>query len=58
MSCEATPKTILGVDIHRAALKALPTEMSARRHYFIKEESRILLIEVLGYLLNFYRNRF
>jgi DNA-binding response OmpR family regulator len=44
------------IDIHKKALNKLPTHDSAQKYYFIKEESKILLVELMGYLVNYYRN--
>ena len=43
------------IDIHKEALKKLLPINSARKTYYIKEESRIQLVECMGFLLNFYR---
>ncbi len=45
------------IDIHKEALKYMLNEDSAKRAFLIKEESRIVLLETMGYLLNFYRNK-
>ncbi len=45
------------IDIHKEALKYMLNEDSAKRAFLIKEESRIVLLEIMGYLLNFYRNK-
>lgn len=44
------------IKIHKEALKKLAKKSSAIKTYYIKEESRILLVELMGYLLNHYRN--
>ena len=44
------------IDLHKEALNKLPTHDSAQKYYFIKEESKILLVELMGYLVNYYRN--
>ncbi len=45
------------IDIHKEALKFMLNEDSAKRAFLIKEESRIVLLELMGYLLNFYRTK-
>jgi CheY-like chemotaxis protein len=45
------------IDIHKEALKFILNQQSAKRAFLIKEESRIVLLELMGYLLNFYRNK-
>jgi len=45
------------IELHKAALEKLSLRGSARRAFYIKEESRLLLVEVMGYLLNYYRSR-
>ncbi len=44
------------INIHKEALKKLVHKSSAIKTYYIKEESRILLVELMGYLLSYYRN--
>jgi DNA-binding response OmpR family regulator len=45
------------IDIHQETLKGMMNLNSGLRAFYIKEESRILLLELMGYLLNFYRTR-
>jgi len=44
------------VQVFNASLKHAAGEESAERFYYLKEESRIILLELMGYLLNYYRN--
>lgn len=44
------------IDLHNGVLAKLPADDSAQMAYYIKEESKILLVELMGYLVNFYRN--
>jgi DNA-binding response OmpR family regulator len=43
------------IDIHREALHHIVNNNSSKRAFYLKEESRIVLLEVMGYVLNFYR---
>jgi DNA-binding response OmpR family regulator len=45
------------IDIHKVALSRISDDLPVRRLFYIKEESRIILVELMGYLANFYRNR-
>ena len=45
------------IDIHKEALKKLLPINSAKRTFYIKEESRILLVECMGFLLNYYQTK-
>lgn len=45
------------IDLHKAALLNFIDNKTAKKAFYVKEESRILLVELLGYLLNFYRNK-
>lgn len=44
------------VEIHKSTLQKLTQEQSAKRAFYIKEEGRILLLELMGYLMNYYRS--
>lgn len=46
------------IELHKTALSNSVESKSAKRAFYIKEESRVLLIELMGYLLNFYRNKY
>ena len=46
------------IDIHKEALEKTLYPDSAKKTFYIKEESRIALIELMGYLLNLYRSKF
>jgi len=52
---KAGPKDI--IKVHKEALKKIVSDSTALKTYYIKEESRILLLEIFGYLLMYYRNR-
>jgi len=52
---KAGPREV--IEVHKKALSMLMHEPSAVKSYYVKEESRILLVEVLGYLLIYYRNK-
>lgn len=52
---KAGPKEVIAV--HKEALKSMVQDSSAIKSYYVKEESRILLLELMGYLLMYYRNR-
>ncbi|MCF8306858.1 MAG: response regulator [Ignavibacteriales bacterium] len=45
------------IDIHKEALNNPDIHKSAKMALFIKEESKMLLLEAMGYLLTFYRTR-
>lgn len=44
------------IDIHKEALKYNLNQNSAKKAFLYKEESRIVLLELMGYLLNHYKN--
>lgn len=52
---KAGPRDI--IQVHNAALKSFEKNVSAVKSFYLKEESRILLVELMGYLLMFYRNK-
>lgn len=52
---KAGPREV--IEVHKKALSSLLQEPSAVKSYYVKEESRILLVEILGYLLMYYRNK-
>ncbi|MBN1924883.1 MAG: response regulator [Prolixibacteraceae bacterium] len=43
--------------LHKAVLGKYLTSTSAVKSYYIKDESRILPVELMGYLLTHYRNK-
>ena len=45
------------IDVHRNAIERISAETGASRIRAYKEESRFVLIELLGSLLTFYRYR-
>jgi len=45
------------INVHKIALKKIVGDSSALKTYYVKEESRILLLEVFGYLMMYYRNK-
>jgi len=52
---KAGPRDV--INVHKVALKKIVSDSSALKAYYIKEESRILLLEMFGYLIMFYRNK-
>jgi len=52
---KAGPRDI--INVHKEALKKIVSDTTALKTYYIKEESRILLLEVFGFLMMYYRNR-
>ncbi|MFP4302891.1 MAG: response regulator transcription factor [Alkalispirochaetaceae bacterium] len=45
------------IDIHTRALASLASGGSAKRALLLQEESRLLLVELMGHVLNYYRMR-
>jgi DNA-binding response OmpR family regulator len=45
------------IDIHTRALTSLASGGSAKRALLLQEESRLLLVELMGHVLNYYRMR-
>lgn len=45
------------IDLHLGALAGVEPEVSAKRYFVVKEESNILVVELMGYLVNYYRRR-
>lgn len=43
------------IAVHKKTLQKLLGEVNYKRDYYIREESKILLIELMGYLMNYYR---
>lgn len=43
------------IDIHTEAIKSFDNISNAKKSFLVKDESRILLLEVMGHLLNLYR---
>lgn len=46
------------IELHKEALAQMGKSESAKMNFLIRDESRILLVELMGYLLNHYRNTF
>ncbi|MCX8070177.1 MAG: hypothetical protein N2738_06710, partial [Thermodesulfovibrionales bacterium] len=46
------------IEIHTTALKQLSKGMSSERAQAYVNEGKIMLIELMGYLVNYYRNYF
>jgi hypothetical protein len=51
----AGPKDV--VDVHTAALKLACEKESLQREEALTTEGRILLVQLMGYLCGYYRNR-
>lgn len=45
------------VDLHTSALERMSPGSSARRALFIREEGRLVLVELMGHVMNYYRQR-
>lgn len=45
------------VDIHKKALLIMLPGNNARKSFYVHNEGRIQLVELMGFLLNYYRNR-
>lgn len=44
------------IDLHNATLEKMPPNQSTQLTYYMRDESKIILVELLGNLVNFYRN--
>jgi hypothetical protein len=53
-SLKAVPRDV--IDIHTACLRKLLGEVNSQKGNAIFEESRVLVLELMGYLALFYRN--